>query len=202
VATASYQIEGAWDEDGKGESIWDRMCHTPGMIVNDDNADSGCDHYHRYKEDVQLMAGLGVKTYRMSLSWPRMFPTGDVANPNPQGIKFYQDLIDCLVEHDIEPMVTLYHWDLPQALQDKYGGMLSPQFVPDFKAYADACFGLFGDRVKQWITFNEPSCICVLGFGLGNHAPGRAENPGTEVYLTSHHLLLAHAHAYRVYEKK
>ena len=117
VATASYQIEGAWNEDGKGESIWDRMCHTPGMIVNNDNADVGCDHYHRYEEDIALMASMNVNTYRMSLSWPRMFPDGDTAKPNQKGIDFYNNVIDCCVEHGIEPMVTLYHWDLPQALQ-------------------------------------------------------------------------------------
>jgi beta-glucosidase len=172
------------------------------MIVNGDHADVGCDHYHLYKQDVAMMRKLGVQSYRLSLSWPRMFPDGDADKPNAKGIKFYNDLIDELVKAGIEPMVTLYHWDLPQALQDKYGGMLSREFVGDFEKYADRCYGLFGDRVKQWITFNEPSCICVLGFGLGNHAPGRCENPGTEVYLTSHHLLLAHAKAYRLYESK
>ena len=201
VATASYQIEGAWNKDGKGESIWDRMCHTPGMVVNGDTADVGVDHYHRWKEDIQLMKDLGVQT-RMSLSWPRMFPTGLVSAPNAAGIKFYSDLIDGLIAAGITPMVTLYHWDLPQALQDSYGGLLNRQFIEDFTEYGRECFRLFGDRVKQWITFNEPSCICVLGYGLGNHAPGNCENPGTEVYLTSHHLLLAHAHTYRIYVKE
>jgi len=147
------------------------------------------------------MASLGFKHYRFSLAWTRLFPTGDVSSPNKKGIAFYNKLIDCLLSHGIEPICTLYHWDLPQALQDKYGGMLSPLFVADFKAYADACFKLYGDRIKSWITFNEPSCICVLGFGLGMHAPGHCHAPGTEVYLSSHHLLLAHAHAVDVYRK-
>ncbi|GMH72750.1 hypothetical protein TrST_g12123 [Triparma strigata] len=201
-ATASYQIEGAWDEDGKGPSIWDTFAHILGNVVDGDNGDIVCDHYHRMEEDVKLMADLGMKNYRFSLSWPRMFPTGDVKNVNMKGVDFYDRLINELLKNGIEPLATLYHWDLPQALQDKYGGMLSKEFVKDFTAYSEKCFELFGDRVKQWITFNEPSCICVLGFGLGMHAPGRANNPGTEVYLSSHHLLLAHAYSVECYRKK
>ena len=124
-ATASYQIEGAWDEDGKGPSIWDTFAHIPGNVVDGDNGDIVCDHYHRIEEDVKLMADLGMKNYRFSLSWPRMFPTGDVKNVNMKGVDFYDRLINELLKNGIEPLATLYHWDLPQALQDKYGGMLS-----------------------------------------------------------------------------
>ncbi len=199
-ATAAYQIEGAWDADGKGPSIWDRFVHSPGTIVNGDTGDRVCDHYNLYRNDVKLMAGLGFKHYRFSLSWPRLWPDGNARKkPNKAGLDFYNGLVDSLIEHGITPICTLYHWDLPDALQQSYGGMLSPKFVPDFTAYATACFGLFGDRIKSWITFNEPSCICVLGFGLGMHAPGRCSDPGTEVYLSSHHLLLAHAYAVESY---
>lgn len=200
-ATAAYQIEGAYEADGKGPSIWDTFTSVPGNVVNNDNARVGCSHYYKMKEDVALMAELGFKNYRFSISWPRIFPDGTTGNVNQKGLDFYNDLIDELLAHGIEPLATLYHWDLPEALQAKYGGFLSNNFVQDFVDYSSKCFEFFGDRVKKWITFNEPSCICVLGFGLGMHAPGRCSDPGTEVYLSSHYLLLAHAYAVEDYRK-
>src|SRR5499427_8117786 len=135
VATSSYQIEGAWNEDGKGESIWDRYAHTPGNIANDDAGDVANDHYHRYKEDVALMKSIGATAYRFSISWPRIFPEG-TGQPNPKGIDFYSRLVDELLDAGIEPFATLYHWDLPQALQDKYDGWLSAEIPNAFAEYA------------------------------------------------------------------
>ena len=188
AATASYQIEGAWNEDGKGESIWDRFSHTPGMIENDDTGDMACDHYHRWREDVALMKVMGLQAYRFSVAWSRILPTGR-GKINQTGIDFYSQLTDALLEAGIEPWVTLYHWDLPQALQDE-GGWPARMSVEAFVEYADVVSRALGDRVKNWITFNEPYVSAFIGYEIGHHAPGHKNLH--EALAAAHHLLLAH----------
>lgn len=189
VATAAYQIEGAWQHDGKGLSIWDAHTHIPGHINNNENGDTACDHYHLYEQDIELMAKLGVRCYRFSIAWSRIFPDGETS-VNPAGIAFYDRLIDALLDKGITPFVTLYHWDLPLALQLKHDGWLGYRTAECFADYAQTCFEAFGDRVKHWITFNESWCTAVLGYGTGYFAPGRMSK--NEPYLAGHHLLLAH----------
>ncbi len=196
AATSSYQIEGAWLAGGKGLSIWDAFCHIPGKIKNNDTGDIACDHYHRFEEDVKLMAEMGLRAYRFSISWPRIQPTGQ-GKPNAEGMRFYSQLIDALLAHHITPWVTLYHWDLPLALQLEYDGWLNPKLADFFADYAAMCFEAFGDRVKHWLTLNEPWCSVVLGHGLGIHAPGRMSP--AEPYLAGHTLLRAHALAVERY---
>ncbi len=169
-ATASYQIEGAWDEDGKGESIWDRFVHTPGRVPNGDTGDVACDHYHRYKDDVALMTELGLHAYRFSISWPRCYPDG-TGKLNRRGIDFYGKLVDELLEAGITPLPTLYHWDLPQALQDK-GGWADRDTAKRFEEYAFNIVDRLGDRVKRWLIFNEPLGFIIAGYLAGQHAPG------------------------------
>jgi beta-glucosidase len=199
AATASYQIEGAWLEGGKGLSIWDAFAHTPGKILNGDTGDVGCDHFHKYQEDVAVMAQLGLKHYRFSISWPRILPQG-TGTVNRAGIAFYSDLIDSLLEHGITPWVTLYHWDLPLTLQLEHDGWLNPQIALFFQEYARICFENFGDRVKHWITLNEPWVVAMLGYGQGEFPPARISN--SEPYQAGHHLLRAHAHAVNVYREQ
>lgn len=198
-ATSSYQIEGAWLEGGKGLSIWDAFCHTPGKIVAGHTGDVACDHYHRFKEDVALMAALKLPAYRFSISWPRIQPTG-YGQPNPEGIRFYSNLIDELLKYNITPWVTLYHWDLPLALQLEFDGWLNPKVADLFADYADICFAHFGDRVKNWITFNEPWVTAVLGYGQGLFAPGRISN--SEPYQAAHQMLRSHGKAVELYRRK
>jgi beta-glucosidase len=198
VATSSYQIEGGAHEGGRGESIWDAFCRIPGK-TKDENGDVACDHYHRWREDIELMKELGVTAYRFSIAWPRIFPEGAGA-PNEEGIQFYNELIDALLEAGIDPWVTLYHWDLPSALQEKYGGWMSREIIADFTAYADCCFSRFGDRVKNWITLNESWCTAILGYAMGRHAPGMKSRTGP--WTVGHHLLLAHAGAVDCYRNK
>ena len=169
-ATASYQIEGAWNEDGKGESIWDRFSHTPGRVMNGDTGDIACDHYHRYREDVALMKELGLKGYRFSISWPRVFPAGK-GEVNGKGLDFYSRLVDELLAAGIEPLPTLYHWDLPQALEDE-GGWANRETAKHFADYAATVVAHLGDRVKRWSIFNEQLSFTVLGYMVGYHAPG------------------------------
>jgi len=188
AATASYQIEGAWDEDGKGESIWDRFCHTPGYVLGGDTGDVACDHYHRWREDIQLMAQLGLKGYRLSISWPRVLPEGK-GQVNPAGLDAYSRLVDGLLAQSIQPFVTLYHWDLPQALQDE-GGWANRDSAHWFQEYADVVSQWLGDRVSGWITHNEPWVIAFLGYYMGVHAPGIQDLPAA--IQVSHHLLLSH----------
>lgn len=197
-ATASYQIEGAWLEDGRGLSIWDAFSHTAGKTENGDTGDVADDHYHRWMDDIKLMKDMGLKHYRLSFSWPRILPAGRGV-VNQKGIDFYNKLIDGLLANNIEPVVTLYHWDLPLALEIEEGGMLSPSFPAAFSDYANICFKSFGDRVKWWLTFNEPWCCAVLGYDLGIHAPGRVVARDREPYLAAHQILLAHAAAVEVY---
>ncbi len=170
TATASYQVEGAWQEDGKGESIWDRYSHTEGKIINGDTGDVACDQYHRYREDVALMKELGMRGYRFSIAWPRVIPDGKGAI-NQKGLDYYSRLVDELLANDITPFPTLYHWDLPQALQDD-GGWTNREIVGHFARYAETCVNVLGDRVKNWMVFNEPWCFTFLGYLFGSHAPG------------------------------
>ena len=193
AATASYQIEGATDADGRGESIWDRFSHTPGRIRGGDNGDVACDHYHRYREDVALMAQLGLTAYRFSVSWPRVFPagTGDMNGP---GLDFYDRLVDELLAHGIAPHVTLYHWDLPQALEDA-GGWPARATAEAFVDYARVVAARLGDRVGHIATLNEPSIVSDHGYRSGEHAPGRTEPEAA--LAAAHHLLLGHGLAVR-----
>ena len=190
VATAAHQVEGAWLEGDKGFSIWDAYAHIPGKILNGDNADVACDQYHRYEEDVALMKELGVTAYRFSLAWSRIIPDGS-GKINQAGIDYYNRLINCLLENGIVPWVTLYHWDLPLALQMTHDGWLNRKTAEYFARYARICFDNFGDRVKNWITLNEPWCSAVLGHGLGVFAPGRTSPD--EPYIAGHNLLIGHA---------
>jgi beta-glucosidase len=191
AATAAYQIEGAPDEDGKGPSIWDTFSHTPGMVFHDDNGDVACDSYHRYPEDVAILQRLGVGAYRFSLSWPRVQPDGR-GPANPKGLDYYNRLIDALLEKGISPAITLYHWDLPQALQDK-GGWAVRDIAEIFADYAGIAGEAFGDRVRRWITLNEPWVVAHVGYRDGRHAPG-IKDPAQAV-AANHHLLLAHGRA-------
>jgi beta-glucosidase len=189
AATAAYQIEGAWNEDGKGESIWDRFSHSPGKIANADTGDVACDHYHRYPEDIALMRQLGLKAYRFSISWPRVLPKG-FGWVNPAGLDFYDRLVDALLAANIEPWITLHHWDFPQALQDK-GGWINRDNLPYFADYAALMVKRLGDRVPCWATFNEPDDISEAGYGNGEHAPG-VKNDWKTVRQVSHNLMVAH----------
>ncbi|WP_049578223.1 GH1 family beta-glucosidase [Streptomyces sp. SBT349] len=188
VATSSYQIEGAVDEDGRTPSIWDTFCRVPGAVVNGENGDIACDHYHRMPEDVDVIASLGVDAYRFSLAWPRVQP-GGTGPVNPRGIAFYDRLVDTLLDRGITPWLTLYHWDLPQELEDA-GGWPARDTALRFADYAEMTFDALGDRVKHWTTLNEPWCSAMLGYDQGVHAPGRRDF-GAAMHAV-HHLLLAH----------
>lgn len=188
VATAAFQIEGAVHDDGRGESIWDRFSHTPGKIHNGETADEACDHYHRWPEDIAIMQALGVSAYRFSIAWPRVVP-GGTGMVNPAGLGFYDRLVDGLLDAGITPFPTLYHWDLPQALEDA-GGWPERATAYAFAEYASIVAGHLGDRVKKWWTINEPWCVAELGYGLGEHAPGRSD--ATDALAAAHHVLLAH----------
>jgi beta-glucosidase len=188
TATAAYQIEGAHDEDGKGQSIWDVFCRRPGMISTGETGDVACDHYHRWREDIALLRQLGCDAYRLSISWPRVVPDGSGA-VNEMGLAFYDRIVDALLANGIRPFITLYHWDLPQALQER-GGWSASETVAAFGRYADVVARRLGDRVRDWMTLNEPQVAAFLGHDEGVHAPG-IRDLGTAVRV-SHHLLLAH----------
>ncbi len=192
VATAAYQIEGAAHEDGRTDSIWDAFSRVPGAVVNGDNGDVACDHYHRHASDVALMADLGVQTYRFSTSWARIRPDG--GEPNPRGLDFYSRLVDELLAEGIKPWLTLYHWDLPQALEEK-GGWANRDTAYLFAEYAATVHDVLGDRVEAWTTLNEPWCSSFLSYTGGEHAPGRQSVP--DGLAAGHHLLLAHGLATR-----
>ena len=198
AATASYQIEGAAYEDGKGLSVWDRYSHEPGRIQEGDNGDVACDHYHRMKEDVALMRELGLKSYRFSLSWPRLLPKG-TGEVNEQGVAFYNALIDELLANGIRPFITLFHWDYPSALQQK-GAWENPESPKWFEEYAMLCAQRFGDRVKDFITMNEPQIFIGLGYVKGEHAPGLAL-PLTSTIPIAHNVLKAHGLAVKALRK-
>lgn len=197
AATASYQIEGGWKEAGKGESIWDRFSHIPGKISDGSNGDTACDHYHLYPEDIKLMKDLGIQTYRLSISWPRIFPEGK-GSPNPKGIDFYKKLINLLVQNNIKPAVTLFHWDLPQKLQD-IGGWANRDVASFFEKYARYVFQELGELVPIWITLNEPSVYSFTGHHEGIHAPGLTDF-STALQVT-HNLLLGHGKAVKAYRE-
>nr|MBP7177121.1 family 1 glycosylhydrolase [Thermoclostridium sp.] len=190
-ATASYQIEGGANEDGRGESIWDRFCRNPGNIEDGSSGDIACDHYHRFEQDVELMKYLGLKSYRLSIAWPRLFPDG-MGKPNEKGMDFYKKLITLLVKNGIKPAVTLYHWDLPQKLQD-IGGWANRRVTDFFEQYARYVFNELGDLVPMWITLNEPFCSAIVGNWAGRHAPGLKDYK--TALQVAHNLLLAHGKA-------
>lgn len=192
VAAAAYQIEGAATQEGRGQSIWDVFSHTPGKIKPGHTGDVACDHYNRMVEDVQLMQSLGIEAYRFSFSWPRILPEGR-GRVNEKGLDFYSRLVDQLLEAGITPFATIFHWDLPQALQQEYGGFADRRIVEDFGDYSELLGRRLGDRVKKWITINEPWVYSILGHLLGAHAPGK-KNPWTAMRVV-HHSLLAHAAA-------
>ena len=197
AATAAFQIEGAALEDGRTASIWDTFCRVPGAVINADNGDVACDHYHRYGDDVALMKRMGLQTYRFSTSWSRVRPDGGALNP--KGVDFYSRLVDELLEADILPWLTLYHWDLPQALQDK-GGWTNRDTADLFTEYALDMHDALGDRVKVWTTLNEPWCSSFLSYTAGLHAPGHYSV--TEGLLAAHHLLLGHGQAVRALRER
>ncbi len=189
TATASYQIEGAVNEDGRSRSIWDTFVGIPGAIANGETGDIADDHYHRMDEDVELMAELGVNAYRFSLSWSRILPDG-VGKVNHRGLDFYKRLLEKLAQKNIDAYATIYHWDLPQVLQDRFGGWIGRDIIEPFVEYADTVSSALGDRVKAWTTLNEPWVIAWLGYGEGKHAPG-FRDPRLALQV-SHHLLVAH----------
>ena len=191
AATAAYQVEGAVAADGRGLSIWDTFSHTPGKTDNGDSGDVACDMYHRYPADIEIMHGLGIKGYRLSISWSRLFPNGDEVREE-RGFAFYDNLINNLLTQGITPYITLYHWDLPQALEDK-GGWRSRETVAAFGKYAAAVAAHFGDRVKHFAPINEPWCVAWLGHGLGVHAPGISDR--STAFKVAHHTVIAHATA-------
>src|SRR4051812_18848939 len=191
VATAAYQIEGAVTEGGRGSSVWDTFCAEPGRIKNGDTGVVACDHYHRYGEDVALMAELGVDSYRFSFAWPRIQPTGSGA-PNGEGLDFYDRLLDTLLEADVSPCATLFHWDTPEALQDK-GGWLERDMAERFGEYAAILGERFSDRIDMWATLNEPVVVTLYGHALGMHAPGLRLM--YDALPVAHHQLLAHGMA-------
>jgi len=198
AATAAYQIEGAAHEDGRGESIWDRFCRVPGNVRNQDNGDIACDFYHRYRDDIRLMRDLGLNAFRFSIAWPRVLPNGR-GPVNERGLDFYDRLVDALLAANIRPFVTLYHWDLPQALEDAgrpSGGWLNRATVDAFAELADVVVRRLGDRVHDWTTHNEPWVVAWMGYGQGQHAPGKTGDQNA--LTTAHHLMLSHGRAVEV----
>ncbi|TYI09326.1 hypothetical protein ES332_A09G064900v1 [Gossypium tomentosum] len=210
TAASAFQVEGMTHGDGRGPSIWDVFIKTPGIVANNGTADVTVDQYHRYKEDVDLMSKLNFDAYRFSISWTRIFPDG-TGKVNWKGVEYYNNLINYLLKRGITPYVNLNHYDFPEALEKKYMGWLSYQSVKDFAYFADFCFKTYGDRVKQWTTFNEPRVVAALGYDNGFFAPGRCSKPygnctagnsGTEPYIATHHLILAHAAAAQIYREE
>jgi len=198
VASSAYQIEGAATEDGRSESIWDRYCRVPGRVANGENGDVACDHYHRYLEDLDLMESIGIRLYRFSIAWPRLVPDGG-GRPNPRGVDFYRRLCEGLRERGIAPMATLYHWDLPQAIQDD-GGWANRDTALRFAEYAGIAFEALDDLVDSWITQNEPWVTAFEGHGYGTKAPGQQDWP--TALRVSHHVLLSHGLAVRVFRER
>lgn len=196
AATSSYQIEGAWNEDGKGTSVWDDICHNTKIVKNSDTGDIACDQYHRYKEDVEIMKDLGLSAYRFSVSWPRIFPSGK-GNINIKGVEFYDNLINELIANEIEPVLTLYHWDLPLALH-KIGGWKNREIIDDYVEYASFMYDHYGDRVKTWITFNEPLVFTLWFHSMGLYNNERDVRGGL---LASINVNAAHAKAIKAYRQ-
>ncbi|XLS48456.1 hypothetical protein HN51_022814 [Arachis hypogaea] len=211
ASTSAYQVEGAANEDGRKPSIWDTFAHAGNANMYKGDGDIACDQYHKYKEDVQLMKKMGLDAYRFSISWSRLIPDG--RGPiNQKGLQYYNNLINELISQGIQAHVTLYHWDLPQALEDEYGGWVNKKIVRDFTTYADACFREFGDRVKHWTTVNEGNAFVKGGYDLGYLPPQHCSPPSiyncskgdssNEPYLATHNMLLAHASVARLYRNK
>ncbi|XP_063699533.1 myrosinase 1-like [Culicoides brevitarsis] len=201
ASTSSYQIEGAWNVSGKGENIWDHYLHKyPDRVLDHSNADVTADSYHLYREDIKALKDTGFNFYRFSISWARIMPNGSVASLNADGIDYYHRLIDALKEKGIEPLVTMYHWDLPLTLQE-FGGFLNRSIADYFESYADFLFKEYGYKVQYWNTFNEPLIVCVPSYELGQ-APPFIEKRGDGAYQCGHNLLLSHARAYHLYQKK
>ena len=199
VSTSAYQIEGAWDVDGRTPSVWDTFSHTPGKVKDGASGDIASDHYHHWREDIDYVEWLGATAYRFSFSWARLLPTGRPDVINKKGVEFYDKIIDYAQSKNITLLATLFHWDSPQSLQDEYGGWQNDKMIDDIVAYADTCFHLFGDRVKHWITLNEPLTYVNLGYGNGYHAPGLSvPNP----YEVAHRSIVAHARIYKLYHGK
>ncbi|HYY03240.1 MAG TPA: GH1 family beta-glucosidase [Gaiellaceae bacterium] len=194
TASAAYQIEGAANADGRGESIWDRFCATPGKVRNGDTGAVACDFYHRYRDDIALLRDLGASAFRLSIAWPRVLPSGR-GRVNKRGLDFYDRLVDALLEARIQPFVTFYHWDLPQALEDR-GGWPNRTTVDAFCEYVAAVAARLGDRVQHWITQNEPWVASWAGYGWGHHAPGRTSE--ADALAAAHHLLLSHGRAVEI----
>ncbi len=194
AATAAYQVEGAWNEDGRGESVWDRFSHTPGKVFDNQNGDVACDSYHRYKEDIALLKRLGLKTYRFSIAWPRIQPQG-TGPSNDKGLDYYRRVTDGLLEAGIRPLPTLYHWDLPQALEDK-GGWPNRDTAQRFADYCEIVVRVLGDRIGHWGIFNEPKTFTGVGYWQGRHAPGRQEP--LAFLKATHTVNLAQGMAFRV----
>ena len=208
---SSFQIEGASSADGKGPSIWDTFCATPGKIADATDGHVACDSYHRWEDDIALLKRFGVKAYRFSISWPRIIPLGGRNDPISQaGIDHYVKFIDALLAAGIEPMVTLYHWDMPAELYTRYGGFLGKEIIEDYVNYAKVLFKAFGSKVKYWITFNEPWCSCILGHCVGSHAPGhtsdRTRHPvgdsSRDPWIAGHNILLAHAKTVKAFREE
>ncbi|XP_018570851.1 myrosinase 1-like [Anoplophora glabripennis] len=200
VANAAPQIEGGWNEDGKTESIWDYYAHTyPEKIVDRSTPDIACDSYHKYKEDVAMVKAMGVDYYRLSIAWTRILPTGYPDKVNQAGVQYYKNLFAELKAANVEPMVTLYHWDLPQSLEEQLGGWLNETVSDLFAEYARLCFELFKDDVKMWITINEPKQVCSAGYGAGYYAPGVVSS-GIGEYICAKNVIMAHAKAYHIYD--
>ncbi|KAG5246770.1 beta-glucosidase [Salix suchowensis] len=211
TASSSYQFEGAYQSDGKGSSNWDVHTHKPGNIIDGSNGDIAIDQYHRYLEDIDLMASLGVNTYRFSMSWARILPKGRFGGVNMAGISYYNKLINALLLKGIQPFVSLTHFDVPQELEDRYGGFLSSESQEDFGYYVDICFKYFGDRVKYWATFNEPNFQATYGYRTAEYPPKRCSKPfgncshgdsETEPFIVAHNIILAHATAVDIYRTK
>ncbi|MFC5467342.1 GH1 family beta-glucosidase [Cohnella suwonensis] len=196
VATSSYQIEGAADADGRTASIWDTFCRTPGKVAGGDTGERACEHYYRFREDVRLLADLGIKHYRFSIAWPRIYP--EKGKLNREGLDFYRSLLNELKECGIQPLVTVYHWDLPQWIQDE-GGWTNREAVDHYMEYARTLFEEFGREVPMWNTHNEPWCAAFLGYGVGVHAPGHRN--WREAIAAAHHILLSHGLAVQAYRE-
>ncbi|KAL3868358.1 hypothetical protein ACJMK2_041172 [Sinanodonta woodiana] len=199
LATSAHQIEGAWNASGKSEHIWDRFCHA-GKCWKGDTGDVACDSFHKYMVDVQLLKKIGVTHYRFSLAWTRIIPNPLTGKVNQEGLNYYRQLIDELQRNNIIPLVTIFHWDLPQSLED-IGSWANDSLVGYYNHYADVVFKAYGDKVKHWITFNEPWVICWMGYGTGEYAPGIKE-PATRPYKCAHTIIKSHAEAYHTYNDK
>ncbi|CAD6260298.1 unnamed protein product [Miscanthus lutarioriparius] len=203
-------IEGAYLEDNKGLNNWDVFTHIQGKIADGSNGDVAADHYHRYKEDIEMMHSIGLDSYRFSLSWSRILPKGRFGDVNPAGVKFYNSLINGMLQKGIQPFVTINHYDIPEELQQRYGSWLSPEIQEDFTYFAELCFKMFGDRVKHWATFNEPNLMAKLAYFNGKYPPSHCSKPfgkcdsgnsSTEPYIAAHNMILAHAKTVNIYKK-